>query len=309
MNFATPKNKYIKGIAHIGAFITVAVWGTSFLSTKVLMTDGGLSPVEVYIYRFILAYLILLAFTFKKIRSQSWRDELTFLLCGICCGSLYFITENYALRLTSTGNVSLLSCLSPIFTTFIMALIFRQRIQLGVLVGSVIAFGGAALIIFSHGESLEFNPAGDLLALSSAMSWAIYSVAIKPLLPRYNSMLITRKLFLYGVITALPFLILQKEPLRLSVIFNFSQPQMMLNLLFLVVFCSIVAYLLWNEVMKYLGPVVTNNYLYLQPLVTMVAAFFILHEQIYLLGYIGCALIIGGLVCTDKLKLGRDRLK
>ena len=61
--------------------------------------------------------------------------------------------------------------------------------------------------------------------------------------------------------------------------------------------------------MKYLGPVVTNNYLYLQPLVTMVAAFFILHEQIYLLGYIGCALIIGGLVCTDKLKLGRDRLK
>lgn len=66
MNFATPKTKYIKGIAHIGAFITVAVWGTSFLSTKVLMTDGGLSPVEVYIYRFILAYLILLAFTFKK---------------------------------------------------------------------------------------------------------------------------------------------------------------------------------------------------------------------------------------------------
>ena len=293
MNFATPKNKYIKGIAHIGAFITVAAWGTSFLSTKVLMTDGGLTPVEVYIYRFILAYLILLAFTFKKIRSQSWRDELTFLLCGICCGSLYFITENYAL----------------IFTTFIMALIFRQRIQLGVLVGSVIAFGGAALIIFSHGESLEFNPAGDLLALSSAMSWAIYSVAIKPLLPRYNSMLITRKLFLYGVITALPFLILQKEPLHLSVIFNFSQPQMMLNLLFLVVFCSIVAYLLWNEMMKYLGPVVTNNYLYLQPLVTMVAAFLILHEQIYLLGYIGCALIIGGLVCTDKLKLGRDRLK
>ena len=302
------KNKYIKGIAHLGALLAVCAWGTSFLSTKVLMNEGGMTPVEVYVYRFSLAYLILLAFTIKHIKSDSWRDELTFLVSGICCGSLYFITENYALKLTSTGNVSLLSCLSPIFTTFIMAVIFRQRIPIAVWLGSVIAFVGAGLIIFSHGDSLEFNPAGDLLALSSAFSWAIYSVAIKPLLPRYTSLFITRKLFFYGVVTAIPLLLIQREPLHLAALFDFSQPQLMLNLLFLVVFCSIVAYLIWNEAMKYLGPVTTNNYIYLQPLVTMVAAYFIFGEKVSLMGYLGCALIIGGLVCTDKLKLGRDRL-
>ena len=67
-------------------------------------------------------------------------------------------------------------------------------------------------------------------------------------------------------------------------------------------FCSVFAYLIWNEVMKILGQVTANNYLYLQPLVTMVAAYFILGEDIMLLGYVGCVLIVGGLIISDKMK-------
>ncbi len=70
--------------------------------------------------------------------------------------------------------------------------------------------------------------------------------------------------------------------------------------------CSIAAYLIWNEAMKTLGPVTSNNYLYMQPLVTMVAGYFMLGENIYLLGYIGCVLIVGGLVISDKLKIGKE---
>lgn len=136
-------------------------------------------PVEMYVYRFLAAYLILLLFTFRNILSKSWRDELTFLLCGVCAGSLYFITENYALRLTTAGNVSLLASISPIFTTILVAVMYRQKILPGVMIGSIVSFVGAGCIIFSHGGSLEFNPAGDLLALSAALSWAIYTMAIK----------------------------------------------------------------------------------------------------------------------------------
>lgn len=291
-------------LAHAGALFTVAAWGTSFLATKVLMVDGGFTPVECYVYRFVLAYLILLLFTFKTIRSKSWRDELTIAICGVCCGSLYFILENYALRLTTTGNVSLLASISPLFTTILVALVFRQRIKFPVILGSVIAFIGVGCVIFSHGASIEFRPAGDLLALTAAFSWAIYSVAIKRVLPLYSGLFITRKLFFYGVITALPLLMLQHEPMHLAMLFDFANPKYILNLLFLVLLCSIAAYLIWNEAMKILGPVTSNNYLYMQPLVTMVAGYFILGENIYLLGYIGCALIIGGLVISDKLKIG-----
>lgn len=85
------------------------------------MVNGGLVPVEMFTYRFAAAYLILLILTFKHIRSNNWRDEFTFMLCGICAGSLYFITENYALQNTTAGNVSLLASVSPLFTAFLLA--------------------------------------------------------------------------------------------------------------------------------------------------------------------------------------------
>lgn len=299
------QKKYVVLLAHIGALLTASAWGVSFLSTKVLLESGGLTPVEVFVYRFALAYLILLLFTFRNIRSISWRDELTFALCGICSGSLYFITENYALELTTAGNVSLLASISPIFTTILVAVMYRQRIQPGVIIGSIVSFIGAGCIVFSHGESIEFRPAGDLLAISAAFSWAVYTMAIKRLLPLYSGFFVTRKLFFYGVISSLPFLFMQHEPLHLDVLFNLSQPSYLLNLLFLVVLCSILAYIIWNIVMRILGPVTANNYLYFQPIVTMVAAYFVLGENIYLLGYVGCALIIGGLIYSDKCPSGR----
>lgn len=301
----TYKSKYLVLLAHLGAIFTVSAWGTSFLCTKVLMMDGGFTPVEIYFYRFLAAYLVLLLFTFKEMRSKSWRDELTFLLCGVCCGSLYFITENYALKLTTAGNVSLLASISPIFTTVLVAVIFRQKIQTGVIIGSLVAFIGAGCIVFSHGESLEFRPTGDLLALAAAFSWAVYSVAIKRVLPFYSGFFVTRKLFFYGVITALPLLLMQKGPSHVHLLFDFEHPTMILNFLFLVLFCSLAAYVIWNEVMRILGPVSSNNYLYVQPLVTMIAAYFVLDEHIYLLGYIGCFLIIGGLIYSDKCPDGR----
>lgn len=266
------------------------------------MVDGGFSPVEVFIYRFTLAYLLILLLTFKKILSNNWKDELQLFLCGMCAGSIYFVTENYALKFTSTGNVSLLGSISPIFTTILIAVIYKVRIAPPVIFGSIFAFAGVGCVVFSHGEGFEISPKGDLLALNASLSWAIYAVVIKRLSPIYSSLFITRKLFFYGVVTALPLLLMQNAPLRIATLFDFGQLQYGLNFLFLVLICSVAGYLVLNESMKILGSVTANNYLYLQPLVTMVAAYFILGEEIYPLGYIGCVMIIGGLVISDKLK-------
>ena len=295
-------SKYLKGVGHLAALITVVAWGGSFISTKVLMEDGGFTPVEVYVYRFALAYFLMLALTFKKILSNNWKDELQFLVCGVCAGTLYFLTENYALKFTTAGNVSLLSAISPIFTTLLMAIVYRTRITKGVVAGSIACFVGVALVILSPaialGLGFEIHPFGDLLALTCAVSWAVYSVAVKRLLPLYNSFFVTRKLFFYGVLTAIPLFAFQKTPYHFAELFE--TPKYLLNLLFIVIMCSVAAYLLWNEAMKLIGSVSTNNYLYLQPLVTMVAGWFFFGEQIYLWGYVGCALIIVGLILADR---------
>lgn len=296
-------------MAHIGVTIAVIAWGTSFISTKVLMDKGGLTPVEMFTYRFAAAYLLLLIYTCRhSLLSKSWRDEATFFLCGVCSGSLYFITENFALLNTTAGNVSLLASTSPLFTTLLMAVFYRVRMGSGVILGSIIAFIGVGFIVFSSGDGMEIHPVGDLLALSAALSFGVYSIAVKRLLPLYNSFFITRKLFFYGVITSLPMLFTQQGPSHLSLLMDFSHPEYLLNFLFLVVMCSVAAYLLFNESMKILGSVMANNYLYGQPLVTLIAAAIVFHDPFSLMGALGCILIIGGLVLSDKcpdLKLSR----
>lgn len=293
-------SKYIKLLGHVGALITVTAWGNSFLSTKVLMADGGMTPVEVFVYRFATAYLLLLLFTLKKIKSNSWNDELIFIICGICSGSLYFITENYALQYTSTGNVSLLSSVSPIFTILLVCAVYRIRLGIGQAIGSLIAFMGVFCVIFSHGEGFVIQPKGDLLALCASLSWAVYTMLVKRVTPNYSSFFITRKLFFYGMISAVPLLLLQNEPLHLSILFDWQQPKFILNFAFLVLMCSVLAYVIWNECLNILGSVTTNNYIYMQPLVTMISAYLLLAEVIYPLGYLGCVLIVGGLVISDK---------
>lgn len=289
-------------MAHLGALLVVAAWGCSFIGSKVLMVDGGFTPIETFVYRFTAAYFLLLLFTFRKIKADSWRDELNFVLAGVCAGSLYFITENYALTKTTTANVSLLASLSPIFTAILMAVFYKVKMQKAVIIGSLISFVGVGFIILGGAQGLELHPAGDVLALSASLCWAVYTIVVKGLIPFYNSFFITRKLFFYGVVSALPLLFVQDAPLHLHLLWDFSQPQYALNFLFLVLMCSAGAYLIWNEVMKYLGSVMANNYMYLQPVVTMIAAWLLLGEGIVWTGYVGCALIIGGLVFSDKLK-------
>lgn len=290
-------------MGHLGALVVVSAWGSSFIATKVLMEDAALTPIEVFVYRFAAAYIILLALTFKKIFANKARHELQLLLCGVCAGSLFYILENTALQHTTTGNVSLLSCMSPMITAALMAVFYRMKVGGGLIIGSIIAFAGVVCIIFSHGEGFEINPLGDLLALSTSFVWALYAVGVKNLIPIYSSLFITRKLFFYGVVTAAPLLWIGHAPSHLEAVF--TNPYFLGNLGFLVLICSILAYLLFNFAMKSLGPVTANNYLYFQPLVTMIVAYFILGEEISLAGYIGCVLIIGGLVISDKLKVGR----
>lgn len=298
------KNNKITG--HLGALITVICWGCSFIASKVLMEGADMTPVEVYVYRFTLAYLMMLAITFKELKSKSWADELQMALCGICSGTLYFLMENYALIYTTTGNVSLLSSISPIFTAILLAVIYKTKMRRGEIIGSIVAFIGVALVIMSQpiamGLGMEIHPIGDILAISCALSWAVYSIAIKRLIPIYNTLFLTRKLFFYGLITSFPLLLIQKEPLHLKALFDFSQPVYFLNLLFLAVMCSSMAYLLWNESMKIIGPLATSNYLYFQPPVTMFVGCILLGETIYPFGYLGCALVLLGLVIADKMK-------
>jgi drug/metabolite transporter (DMT)-like permease len=98
---------------HLVAFITVAIWGTTFVSTKVLMLNG-LSPAQIFTLRFSIAYILMLMVNHKRMFADSWKDEFKLAMLGITGGSLYFLSENEAMNYTTTTNTSLIVCSCPL---------------------------------------------------------------------------------------------------------------------------------------------------------------------------------------------------
>lgn len=287
---------------HIGALIAVSAWGIAFINTKVLL-QHGLSAVEIYVYRFIVAYLCVLVLCPRPFFSRSVADELKLFLCGVCGNSIYFIAENTALNYTLVTNVSLIVTTAPIITALLIGSIYRsERPSGGFLVGSVVAFLGVAFVIFNSSFVVKMNPMGDMLALLAAVCWAVYSLLLRPLNATYGVWFITRKTFFYGILTSLPFLAVEPALAPLSTLF---QPVVIGNILFLAMVCSVLAYVLWANAVKRIGVVKSGNYLYVSPIVTLVASMLYLGERISVIGYIGCALILVGMALSEKLSQNR----
>lgn len=287
---------------HLGASLTVTAWGMSFVSTRVLL-DNGLNPVEIYVYRFLLAYVLLLIVNHKRILANSVRDEVLFVVCGLCAGSIYFIAENTALEYTLVSNVSLITTLAPLLTTLGIGALYRsERPTRGVIMGSLLALIGVGCVIFNSSFMVKVNPLGDFLALAAALSFAVYSIVLRKLNAQYSALFISRKMFFYGIVTALPFLAFEPEICDPRVLLR---PEVMGNMLFLGLFASMIAYVIWAQAVKRLGAVRASNYLYVQPVVTLIASYFLLGENISMVGYTGCALILAGLWVADRYSTAR----
>lgn len=285
------------GYYHLIAILTVSIWGLTFISTKVLI-NHGLTPQEIFFYRFLIAYAGIWIISPKRLFTNNWKDELWLMAGGIFGGSLYFFTENTALGITQASNVSFLICTAPLLTTILSLLFYKsEKATKGLIVGSLLALAGVGLVVFNGSVILKISPVGDLLTLLAALSWAFYSLIIRRMTGRYPTVFITRKIFFYGVLTILPAFLL--HPLQPDFVV-LSQPAVLFNLLFLAVLASLICYVLWNVVLKQLGTIRASNYIYLNPLVTMVASMMILHEQItpFALGGAGC--IVCGVYLAEK---------
>ena len=282
---------------HVVAFLTVAVWGTTFISTKLLI-ENGLSPHEIFFLRFLIAYIGCWFIAPKKLLAHSIKDELMLLLAGMTGGSIYFITENSALGITQTTNVSFIICTTPLLTS-LLSLVVDKKEKVGRMffLGTLVALTGVALLIFNGSFVLKLSPLGDLLTLCAALSWAVYSIIIKRLSGKYHSVFITRKVFFYGVLTVLPYFFLHPWNFPLA---NFARPIVWANLLFLSILASLVCFMTWSLIVKMIGTIKSSNYLYLNPLFTTIAAWAVLDERLTIYAVVGVGLVLSGVFLASK---------
>ncbi len=296
---------------HLLAFLIVAVWGSTFVFTKLLLLNG-LSPAQIFTLRFLIAYLLLAGyerfFLWQKHRwlCENWQDELVMIVLGVTGGSLYFLTENEALNYTATTNVSLIVCSCPLVAALLIGVFYRSERMHGIqIVGTLLAACGVATVVLNGHFVLHLSPLGDALALAANLCWSIYTLLIIPANMRYKSLFVTRKVFFYGLVTMIPYYLLRPAELPMVMGGNLDlgilvDAKIIYNLLFLGVIASCACFLLWTWVIHKLGAVVATNYVYVNPLSTIVVASIVLHESITPFFLIGAILIIGGMFLADR---------
>ncbi|WDQ31556.1 DMT family transporter [Paenibacillus marchantiae] len=291
----TGQNKISTG--HLLALLTILIWGTTFISTKVLLID--FTPVEILFFRFVIGYVVLFLIYPRLMRITSLREEMLFIGAGLCGVTLYFLIENIALVYTLASNVGVIVSIAPFFTA-VLAHFFLdgERLQKRFILGFAIALSGIILIGFNGSFILQLNPLGDLLAFVAPAVWAIYSVLMRKIgeLP-YHTIGATRKVFFYGLLFMLPALFLFEFHFDLG---RFANMTNLSNLLFLGLGASALCFVTWNRAVSLLGAVKTSVYIYLVPVITVVASALILHERITWITLLGALLTLLGSFISEK---------
>lgn len=301
-----------KFIFHVLAFIIVTIWGVTFISTKILI-NSGLTPAQIFTIRFTIAYIgiwvvcLIKGGRDKVLFTRSLKEELMMVFLGITGGSLYFLTENTALKYTQACNVSFIVCVAPLLT-ILLTLVLKHtvksriiseledvKVRFPLIAGTVLALSGMVMVIFD-GTSLNLSPKGDLLAFTAALSWAFYSQFMGQMTNRYGTLFATRKVFFYGLLTIMPVLFLSDNS-NLAMV-RFDSIQVWGNLLFLSTIASLFCFALWNRIMLVIGNVTATNYVYLNPVFTLIGAIIFLGESMSVTSGTGSALILGGVILS-----------
>lgn len=292
-------NNAVRG--HLAALLTISIWGTTFISTKVLLAD--FQPIEILFFRFLMGIMALLTVCPHRLRRTALRQEIVFAAAGLCGVCLYYLLENMALTCTMASNVGIIISAAPFFTAILSRLSLKREEKLGAdfFLGFAAAMTGIGLISF-HGAALKFNPAGDLLALLAAFLWACYSILTRIISGYgYNTILATRRIFFYGILFMIPALFLFGFRLDLS---RFANPVYLLNILFLGFGASALCFVTWNFAVRMLGAVRTSIYIYLVPVITVAASVVMLHEPFTWATGIGTVLTLAGLLLSERKRSG-----
>jgi len=293
-------NRYLY---HLVAFVVIVIWGSTFVFTKLLLL-GGLTAAQIFILRFVIAYVLLLGYCLVKgMRwvADCWQDELLMAALGVTGGSLYFMTENTALTYTTTTNTSIIVSLCPLFASAIIGLFYKsERLSRLQTIGTLMAAAGVIVVVMNGHFVLHLSPRGDLLAFAACLCWAFYSLLMIPANARYDTVFVTRKVFFYGLLSMTPYYIMYPD---LNLRLLLEQPQLLWNLLFLGCVASMLCFLTWTWVLKKLGAVVATNYVYLNPVITIVFAWFLLGEPITLWFLLGTILVLLGMFLADRRRV------
>ncbi len=279
--------------------LAVVFWGISFIATKIALNE--LSPETIILLRLLLAiiFLLLIAVYTKKDFSVSLKNHLGIFILAIVAVFHLWI-QITGLKFTSASNTGWIIGVTPVFMAILGFVIFKEKITFIKAVGITVAFIGL-LLLMSRGNILSIgfiSHKGDSLVLASAFTWSIYSIINKKISLSYSPFMTILFLFLMMTVIIIPFT-LNRE--TINSVMHLSTKGW-LAILFLGIFCSGIAYVLWAQALKELEAAKAGVFLYFEPFVTVFAAWLLLHEVISFITILSGIIITSGVILVNKKK-------
>lgn len=292
-------------LGFIMLFLAIFVWGISFVSTKVVLTE--LPPVSIAFFRQFVALVPL--FFMMRVRKETVRPgkgELKlFALASFFGIVLYFVFENTGLTMTTASNASMLVAAIPIFVLIAESVTTKRPVSGASLACTLASLAGVYCIISENG-AIDFSGEtflGNLLILGAMASWIAYTFISKGLSERYSSLKLTTVQTLLSIPLFIPFTVSEIPDWRVPT------PIAFLHLLFLGVFCSALAYMFFLHSIQTLGPVLPSAALNLIPVITIITGRIVLSEKLTLVQAAGAVLIVGSLTLLSLAQLKEEARK
>lgn len=282
-------------IGHLALIFTVAVWGTTFVSTKILLTE--LTAVEILFYRFLLgAAALTIAYPHLR-HGGTWREEGLLALAGLAGITLYYLFENIALVYSTASNVSVIIVTTPLFTGMLARIFLKEVLRPAFLWGFLLAMAGIVLIEYGN-LTAEIHPLGDILALLASFIWGVYSVLIRQVSGCGRPITaITQRVFYYGILFMVPALFFFDAPFDPALL---THPTVAGHLIFLGLGASALCFATWNFGVRRLGAVTSGIYIYWIPIISVIMASIVLDESLSLSAVIGMGLTMLGVILSQS---------
>lgn len=289
-----------KLFTYIEAFFAVIVWGASFIASKVALQD--LSPTTLVWLRFSMGVGVLgIAVTARRqFTFPDKKEWIYFGLLGLLGITFHQWLQSNALQTSEAGTSAWIVSTAPVFMALLGWTILKEPLDWIKTLGILLAFCGV-LVVVSKGDlgSVSvgrFGAPGDRLILISSVNWAVFSALSRRGLKSYPASLMMFYVMLFGwLFTSLSFL-----PTKDFLEINNLTFQSWLGVIFLGVFCSGLAYIAWYDALKALPAAQTGAFLYIEPLVAVVVAFFVLGEALTPASLIGGVIILFGVWLVNR---------
>jgi drug/metabolite transporter (DMT)-like permease len=287
-------------IAHIALFFTNLFFAINLSAVKHLTNTQLVKPFGLNVVRIGVSVLLFWAmYLLKPVNIKIDRqDRMRLFLCavsGIAINQLFFIK---GLSLTYPIHAALLLLITPILIVFIAAWILKERLGIFKVAGLALGICGALVLILAKDSSGNGANVllGDLFIIINAISYTIYFIIVKPLMLKYNAVVILRWIFTIGLILVLPFgwIEFTEIPWQQYGAIDFT------SMALIVITGTFLAYLFNLYGIKNLGASVAGFYIYTQPVFAALIAMLFLHEQLAMYKIIAAGLIFSSVYLANK---------